>query len=337
MRKPAPPNLASPAKHEARIRVDSEWATLREVVVGIPFYRIPKPYPAQREAGAPEALWRKVKAREGQTMEEAMPSDYRRCAAQMDGVVRLLQGAGVRVHRTPAFARGEEEYLSAAHPESIQFFPRDPLLVAGSRIVELCQRDGRRRRERAPLRRLLRQRGVAPGAMRSMPFPSPAESEADPFAFAEGGDCLVMGDQILAGVRAGGTSDEGVAWLQAALGNSHRVTPVPLSTDFAHLDLALGLVRPGLGVVCREGLPEGLPASVRHWEWVELSRDEAHEEMAANLLPLGPSRVLLPERAGRVADELRRRGMDVVAVPFDTVTAFGGGLRCWSQPLARWD
>lgn len=317
-------------------RVDAEWATLREVIIGRPFYRIPRPYPEALKAAAGEALWRKVKAREGQTLYQAMPREYRRCVAQMDAVVAVLEAAGVRVHRVPAFAGREEAFLAATHPESLLFFPRDPLLVVDGKLIELSLRDPHRRRERAPLRRLLRRLGLA-GRLASMPWPEPPDSSADPFPFAEGGDCLINGDEILVGVRDMGSSESGARWLEAALGGSHRITRVALAGRFAHLDVALGLLRPGLGIVCHDGLPAGLPASLRDWEWIEISDAEARQQMAANVLSLDAHRVLLPQRAERVAGLLRARGFEVVTLPFDTVTAFGGGLRCWTQPLLRRD
>lgn len=320
------------------IRVSHEWAKLREVIVGIPFYRIPSPLPEERQPGVGDALWRKVKAREGQTMQRAMANEYARCAAQMDGVAELLQTHGVVVHRVPEFAPGEEDYLAAAYSEAIQFFPRDPLLVVDDMVIELCNRDARRRRERAPLHRLLAaRRGVGHEQLRTMAFPEPAESEDDPWPYLEGGDCLVLGDEVLVGVRSRGSNRRGVEWLQACLGKTRRVTPVRLADDFAHLDLALGLVRPGLGIICRAAILDELPAALADWQWVEITRDEALVGMAANGLALDRHSYLLPEQAGRVAAELEAHGSRVLRVAFDTVTAFRGGLRCWSHPLVRWD
>jgi N-dimethylarginine dimethylaminohydrolase len=321
-----------------RLCVTHEWARLREVIVGRPFYRIPKPFPETYREEVSDAVWRKVKAREGQTMEASMPQDYARCAAQMAAVIRLLEDRGVEVHRVPEFAPGEEDYLAAIHPEAIQFFPRDPILVAGDRIVELCLRDGRRRRERAPLRRLLQDLGaIVPPRFRSMDFPDSSKGDGETWPYLEGGDCLVVGTEVLVGIRNRGSNSAGVDWLQKALGTPHRVSPVPLSSDFAHLDLALGLIRPGLGILCREALPEGLPSFLQDWDWIEISREEALVAMAANGMPLDARTLLLPAQTDRVARALAKRGCEVIAIPFDTVTAFNGGLRCWSQPLARWD
>jgi glycine amidinotransferase len=37
----------------------------------------------------------------------------------------------------------------------------------------------------------------------------------------------------------------------------------------------------------------------------------------------------------RVIDDLRRRKMDVIAIPFDGPIRTGGGLRCAHHPLLR--
>lgn len=318
------------------VRVTHEWARLREVIVGRPFYRLPKPFPEERKAHVSPELWAKVKAREGMTMQRAMPSEHARCAEQMDSVAALLKSRGIRVHRVPAFSGHEEDYLRERFSESLLFFPRDPLLVAGERVIELSVRDRRRRRERYPLRRLLERRGAATQLL-SMPEPEPADSAADPWPFVEGGDCLVNGGEIYVGMREGSTNPEGIAWLQAALGTDWRVTPVALSPEFAHLDCTLCLVRPGLGLVCREGLPEGLPAALAGWHWIEVPLAEAQQHMATNGLQLDAGCIVLPAAARMTTRALRRAGQQVETLPFDTVTAFGGGMRCWSQPLARWD
>jgi hypothetical protein len=88
-----------------------------------------------------------------------------------------------------------------------------------------------------------------------------------------------------------------------------------------------GGARAGAG----RGISEGRP------RWRRMRSTTSARSMRAIRRIGAPHRVLPPERARRVADPLRQRGADVVAVPFDVETAFGGGLRCWSQPMAWWD
>jgi N-dimethylarginine dimethylaminohydrolase len=250
----------------------------------------------------------------------------------------LLEANGVRVHRVPQFTPEEEDDGTAYQPESIQFFPRDPILVVDDRIIELCLRNGPHRRERAPLRRLFHELGVrVPASVRTMALPDPDGDDAESWPYLEGGDCLAYGDEVLVGVGARGSNAAGADWLQSTLGASLRVTQVRLSAAFAHLDLALALVRPGLGIVCPAALPDCLPLSLREWEWIEISRDEALLALAANGMPLDARHMLMPDQASRVAHELTKRGCEVTPIPFETVTAFHGGLRCWSHPVARYD
>jgi N-dimethylarginine dimethylaminohydrolase len=57
--------------------------------------------------------------------------------------------------------------------------------------------------------------------------------------------------------------------------------------------------------------------------------------MATNALILDPARMICDERHPRVAHELRKRGIEVIEIPFDGPAAFGGGLRCSYHPLRR--
>jgi N-dimethylarginine dimethylaminohydrolase len=101
--------------------------------------------------------------------------------------------------------------------------------------------------------------------------------------------------------------------------------------------MALALVRPGLGVRCPEVFPEGMPASLAGWDWVDVDAEAAFRHMAVNLLPVDARTTLVPEEAPGVADALGRYGQEVLTTPFSGVSWLGGGLRCWSQPLLRSD
>ncbi len=316
--------------------VTHEWATLREVIVGRPHYRLPAPFPPEREEVVPPSLWKRAKRFEGMTMKEAMPTAHARCQGQMDRVVRLLRARGVRVHRVPPFQRREEALLPGEPTESLLFFPRDPMLAAGSRLFELTPADPKRRRERSPLRRLLER--VHPHALSgatAMPHPTPRHTREGAWAFLDGGDCLVAGNAVFVGLSPGGSNPAGAEWLSRALGPRWTVHAVPYAREFPHLDCALCLVRPGLGLYCPDVLPTGPPEPLSGWTWIEVDRKEALEGMATNGLHLDPETLLLPESAPGTAEALRMAGHRVETVLFDAVTAFGGGLRCWSQPLVR--
>jgi N-dimethylarginine dimethylaminohydrolase len=317
--------------------------------VGRPHYRIPSPLPPERKAQCGAALWRRAKRVEGMTLREAMPTAYRRCREQIDRVVRLLRRRGVTVHRLPPFLKREETPRRGEPVESILLFPRDPFLVVGGHLLELAPVDPKRRRERGPIRRLLDKAhpGIRDRAQTlSLPGAaspcrggySPADANRgvdDTPAFLDGGDCLVADHVVFVGMSPGGTNAAGVAWLSRVLGPGWRVHTVAYDGPFPHLDCTLCLVRPGLGLFCPKGLPGGPPAPLARWTWIEVDAEEALGAMATNGLQLDPHTLLLPETAYRTAAALESVGHQVLRVPFDTVTDFGGGLRCWSQPLVR--
>ena len=74
--------------------------------------------------------------------------------------------------------------------------------------------------------------------------------------------------------------------------------------------------------------------SLRDWDKIEVSVDEANL-LATNGLVLEEGRVVIDADNGRVIDELRRRKIDVIPLPFNGPIAIGGGLRCASPAAAR--
>ena len=154
----------------------------------------------------------------------------------------------------------------------------------------------------------------------------------------EGGDCLCGEAEIFVGISGNASNRSGVSWLRSVLKKTspaYCVTPIRLSPEFPHLDMALSLLRPGLGIRCPEAFPDGLPASLAKWRWVDVTKNDALTLLAVNALPLDSQTCLVVAEAKKVVDDLSALGHTVVAVPFSGVTWLGGGLRCWTQPLLR--
>jgi glycine amidinotransferase len=74
--------------------------------------------------------------------------------------------------------------------------------------------------------------------------------------------------------------------------------------------------------------------SLRDWDKIAVSVDEVGR-LAVNVLILEPGRVIADTANGRVIDELRRRKIDVLPLPFDGPAGLGGGLRSAHHPLER--
>ena len=312
--------------------MSSEWAPLCEAIVGRPDYRIVSPFPETWRGRLGERSWQALKRQEGQRLSDAFPRLHRRLREQMEQAAEVLRDEGVRVHIVPAFAPGEEG--RGTDPSTIgamQCFPRDPLLQVGPRLIELALVNPLRRAERLPLRRLLTRHRARLG-LELVRMPSSRASDGASL-FLEGGDCLQNADEIYVGISGSASNRAGIEWLQTTQADRARIVPVELQAGFPHLDLAMALVRPGLGVLCPQALPRGPPPSLSAWQWIEIDPDTALRQLAANLLPLNERTTLVAAEAETLAAQLRARGQRVRVTPFAGVAWLGGGLRCWCQPL----
>jgi N-dimethylarginine dimethylaminohydrolase len=328
-----------------RLKVDHEWDTLREVVVGCPRIRlgtrIPR-YVGNFMPPAALALAREVlKAKAGQPLSEAMPELHALAAAQMDRAMAILRDRGVVVHPVAPFLPHEEAYLAdLGYHNSQQYFPRDPILVIGDTLIETAMTCPMRRSERFAIRRTLEER-LRGCRVVSLPEPVPLpEDESGAFGpgpFLEGGDVFVLGSDIYVGNTGNASNGAGIDHLRRILGEAYRVHEVRLSGRFLHLDCVLSTPRPGLAVVCREGFVDGLPPFLKGWELIEISAGDAEERLATNMLVLDRKTDLIAEELPELGEALTRAGQEVIATPFSAVFMWGGAFRCWHHPLIRED
>jgi len=59
------------------------------------------------------------------------------------------------------------------------------------------------------------------------------------------------------------------------------------------------------------------------------------EKNGASLLILDEKNIIIDERNPRITQELRKRDINVIEVPFEQVGKYGGGLRCFHKALLR--
>ncbi|MBC6466606.1 dimethylarginine dimethylaminohydrolase family protein [Actinomadura alba] len=219
--------------------------------------------------------------------------------AQHDAVRRALLAEGVEIVEIPAL------------PDApLQFNVRDVGAVIGSRFF--LGRMGRRIRTPEPawLATCLE---VAASAPESGVF--------------EGGDVTVTPDRVFVGLGER-TSLSGCASLTP---DSRQIVPIRLAPGVLHLDVALNLLGPSLGVVHHPALVDAAPAG---FTWIDITEDEFLEQ-AANVLLLGPDRVMMDSRHVRLQRILTDHGFTCVPVELDEITKVGGGVRCMTLPLTR--
>ena len=311
-------------------RVRHEWDRLREAVVGIaPAEDIVVFHERSQRWRSPDAA-AFDRAHAGRRLIDVEAERARRIDAQVEGLAVLLEREGITVHR-PDRLEGPERHFLAPNGEGSQLFTRDALIVVDDHVIDASLRLQCRQRERFGLRAQVQRRVAAGAPWSSVPLGSPGAVNGP---FLEGGDVLLNGGEIYVGMSGCATDMAGVDWLQALLGESRRVIPVALRSNVLHLDWALGLIGPGLLVHCPDWLIDGLPMSLRSWDKIVLSSAEA-AMLQANLLVLAEGRVMVEAGSRKLIEELRRRHVETIQVPFDGPVTLGGGLRSAHQALLR--
>lgn len=307
-----------------------EWGTLREVVIGIsPAEDFVIFHEESQRWLLPEGE-RVSRAHKGQRLIDVDPEWAKRIERQVEALAELVAREGVTVHR-PQRLEGEERTFLAPNGEGAQLFARDGMIVIGDHVIDASLRLKCRQRERFGLRPIIRAAQQRGARWSSVPLGSPGCVDGP---FLEGGDTLLNGREVYVGISGCASDLAGIDWLQALLGETYRVIPVAMKSNVLHLDCAMALIKRGLLIWCPQKFIDGLPMSLRDWDKIEVSVDEANR-LATNGLVLEEGRVIIDADNKRVIEELRKRRVDVIPLPFDGPIATGGGPRCAHHPLLR--
>lgn len=317
------------------IKVNHEWGTLKEAIIGTA-KSVRVPLWSNEYEFLTTDIQQFIKANQGSFLRDADPAVYDQTVAQVSALKKFLEDKGITVHQSKSFTSDEESFMENFKVGTQQIFTRDPILVVGNNIIETSMREPERRKERFGIRRAIEDRIVESGAnWVSMPQAIPARTDGyGPGPFLEGGDVLLVGRDIYAGYSGHASNSAGIRWLQHFLGPEYRVHPVKLRRGFLHLDVVLSLPRPGLAIVCRDAFAEGLPEFLDGWDLIDVSV-EATTRLACNGLVLDQNTYLCATEHEEVAAELTRHGQEVHTLIYDTVSLWGGSFRCSHHPLVR--
>jgi len=172
----------------------------------------------------------------------------------------------------------------------------------------------------------------APQASTEILSPRAHEVE-DQNVLLDGGDFMPHGDEIFLG-QGHGSNAMGAKFAESVWGDEYAVRPLTLSADALHLDCAMALLRPGLGLICWEWLISELPDSIKNWDWIAVTPQEA-DWLGANGVALNPETYLIDSAHQRIIGEIKSKGHNVIEVPYDGPSFIGGSLRCSTQPIRR--
>jgi len=326
----------------AKINVTHEWGELKEVILGRPLDETDRIFdwtPGMDEEFShvkPETFeW--LKANAGKPWKEADPELFAKINDQVDNFVATVEKHGVKVHQPPHVERGDAEYINSGVE---QVWPRDVFCTAGDTVIVASLRLPWKRKQQFAFLPLYAEK-MAAGECSFISAPqastdilSPYQHEAEKYCILlDGGDFLVNGVEIYLGIGHG-SNLLGAKFAQDALGQEYTVYPLQLSAQSLHLDCTMSLLRPGLGLLCREWLKSELPPGLEDFTWIDVTPEEA-SWLGTNGLPLNAETCLMDPRHERVINEVRSHGHEVIEVPYDGPSYIGGSMRCSSQPLVK--
>jgi glycine amidinotransferase len=327
---------AVPVDQRLPVSVEYEWGRLQETIVGHSKDVVVAHWNETYHSTFGPEVNEWYRAHGGRRLDSFDPGLAAKMIEQQDRLAQLLIDIGVRVHRVDPLSDSADRTFLTESGEGMFSFPRDPIAVIGGEVIETSPKHRWRRRERYAIRPILdRVLTETNSEWVSVPPPS-TDGAKDNGPYLEGGDILVVGDHVLVGRSGYATDERGIRWLRRHFAGRRTVIEVRLTTDAFHLDCALSLPRPGLAIAHLDAFVEGLPDLLRGWDVIEVTGEE-QQAMATNALILDSTRMICDERHSRVSHELRKRGIDVIEIPFDGPAFFGGGLRCSHHPLRRVD
>ncbi|HEY3763808.1 MAG TPA: arginine deiminase family protein [Gaiellales bacterium] len=235
-------------------------------------------------------------------------------AAQHRGLVDALRADGVEV-----------VFVEEPGPDHLTrpIYTRDPLLtVPGGAIIGRMAPAMRRGEEP------LVTRAVAAAGM-------PILRTITGTGLVEGGSLVKLRPDVAAYGTSIRCNDEGARQLREALADlGIELIVVPMIGWSIHLDAHLGMVSPDAALVEVNGLPYWFLDRLRELG-IEPLPCPAGEEWAINSLALAPGRILMCDAYPRTRELLERRGVEVIAIPYDEIQKGGGGVHCSTMELVR--
>jgi len=275
----------------------------------------------------------------------------------LDGLVNILQGLGVKVRRPKPHA--DMHTIKTPYWQTERYFaycPRDIFLTVGDTIIE------------------------TPGMQRSRYFESFCYEDIYVDCVNQGGkwiaapkpklrdqDFNLCGTQysILQNrepifeaanvIRAGrdiiylvsdGANELGAQWLQNTLGNQYRVN---ISTDLysgLHIDSTITLLRPGLFLANPARVTaDNIPAPLKNWDMIYAPEMINGEEsdigfisstwLGMNLLVVNPNLAIVDAQQKELIALLEKNQMEVIPFTLRHGRKLGGGFHCATLDIRR--
>ena len=240
-----------------------------------------------------------------------------------DALISVLEGSGVKVQRPKCLSKQDIEEMygkGAAEYGYNQAFPRDNIAIVANDLIEFELKDSSRKTDIAGLYEILQERSQDSNICWYSTPHCRLRSTPDNYPALNGRDFIFLNERMLFGLSNEypiGTNSEGFRWMRNTFA-FHDVMAVFLKNGLKYLGQAISVPRPGLAIVCTEGI-EAIPSFMKDWDIIEISLDEA-KAFAADGISLNEREYIIgvseDSDNSRIVDELEKRSIKVHKVPF---------------------
>lgn len=327
-------------------RVDYEYAKMREVVLGGTVAMLPPKgtvFDKYIEDLYPDEETRSfLRSIQGTPLSEAHPDYHQRLLDETDALAAIFEKHGVVVHRAEPYT--EEMMRILGDGGCVNIYAKDSFETVGEFHFDLAHKKHLYRLFNFAVRKYLKAAFMEDSQMRHLSFPQPFPTHINEGygtgPFFEGGDIMVLeGKKVLIG-ESGQASDEfGAAIFERFLATVGYETIVTrLHPELLHLDCCACLIGPDLLYYCPEAFIDGLPKELADIpNKIESTLLEA-KRLANNGVVIDRNTVVLDaalkEKQGKQIEAL---GKTVEYIDFSAHNPLGGGLRCKTGILSRYD
>lgn len=345
----------------ARCPVNSytEWDPLEEVIVGTIDDASFPPWSIMLQAVLPENQHETFRRNAGQPFP---PERVRAARAELEDLVHILEGEGVKVRRPePLSQREPYSTLSWTSTGMYAAMPRDVLLAIGDEIIECPLAWRSRYFETLAYRPLLKEYFRRGARWSSAPKPALTDelydaswiepSDADPQRFVitefeptfDAADFIRCGRDIIA-QRSNVTNEFGIKWLQRHLGDQYQIHVFEFEDRHPmHIDATLLPMAPGKLLINPDRVPS-VPKIFRGWDALcapqPIIPDQHPLYMTSkwinmNVLSLDERRVLVERQDEPMIAAMRKWGFEPILCNFRHFNSFGGSFHCATLDVRR--
>lgn len=348
-----------------KVNVFSEWAPLKEVIVGSVFnqssHNVDLSFKVFFNDNVKDVFLKNSIKLQQKLIEERQ--------VDLDNLALLLTSLGIKVHR-PAKLEEISEFQTPYFKDftSPCDNPRDQVLILGDKIIETPCIWRKRYFENDQLKHIFYPFFENGSTWISAPRPMMKDSSYDLSSMKDNinitqaevdissglkemmfdaAQCIKFGRDILININSL-NHELGLKWLKSVAGDHFRFHPITLCDH--HIDGMLMPIAPGRLLINSGTMPSQLaklPSFLKDWEIIRVNVEHkasyefnlSSVNIYANVLPISPNKVIIfnenqaPDRV--LTSILEKNNIDYIHTQLRHSRLFGGGAHCATLDLIR--